>query len=411
MTLADFWDHRPSDYDRLVPSPQDASVVIVGAGLAGLAAAAYLERNGISVTVLEASDHVGGRVYSSSCEDIVIDQGFQVYLENYPEGKRLLSGLLLELSPFAPGLYYDSSKKGRQVILDPRRIPGRYRDTLGQLAELLRPFPTPRRLPRHLAELICDLAPMGLAQDLLLPLLRGITLDRQSNTPDSYLTFVLTQLLRGTASVPARGMGTLPAALAATLVGEVRLGSKVVKLSTARIELEGGEALSPDWIVVAVDPHSLGDLLDDAPRIDMQGVGFRAYLAPERPLGLPCVYTPYLASPIYTVAVMSDIAPTYLPTPADSHLVYVSQKLGMDANTSRAGLADLFGPCVTEWKEVTGFEINRALPTSIASVPIPFAQGIVLAGDYLETPSINGALASGRRAAETILSSLYSRSH
>ena len=40
------------------------TVTIIGAGLAGLSAAYELHRSGWNVTVLEARDRVGGRVYS-----------------------------------------------------------------------------------------------------------------------------------------------------------------------------------------------------------------------------------------------------------------------------------------------------------------------------------------------------------
>ncbi len=42
-----------------------ASVVVVGAGVAGLAAAAALRRRGIAVTLIEAADRVGGRAYTT----------------------------------------------------------------------------------------------------------------------------------------------------------------------------------------------------------------------------------------------------------------------------------------------------------------------------------------------------------
>ena len=56
----------------------EADVAIVGGGRAGLTAAYELERNGISILVLEARDRVGGRVLSRPVGDgIAIDQGGQ----------------------------------------------------------------------------------------------------------------------------------------------------------------------------------------------------------------------------------------------------------------------------------------------------------------------------------------------
>lgn len=52
-------------------------VIIVGAGLAGLAAALELRRYGKTVVVLEAQNRVGGRVFSELRDGIVIDYGAQ----------------------------------------------------------------------------------------------------------------------------------------------------------------------------------------------------------------------------------------------------------------------------------------------------------------------------------------------
>jgi phytoene dehydrogenase-like protein len=37
-------------------------VIVVGAGISGIAAATTLSRNGYTVTLLEAGDYIGGRV-------------------------------------------------------------------------------------------------------------------------------------------------------------------------------------------------------------------------------------------------------------------------------------------------------------------------------------------------------------
>jgi len=60
-------------------------VVIVGAGLAGLRAAQVLEARDLSVLLLDANDHVGGRLASHRRDGFVIDEGFQLINPSYPE--------------------------------------------------------------------------------------------------------------------------------------------------------------------------------------------------------------------------------------------------------------------------------------------------------------------------------------
>lgn len=67
----------------------DAEVIVIGAGISGLAAARRLGEQGLSVRVLEASDGVGGRVRTDFVDGYVLDRGFQVFIEAYPEQKRV----------------------------------------------------------------------------------------------------------------------------------------------------------------------------------------------------------------------------------------------------------------------------------------------------------------------------------
>ena len=68
-------------------------LVVVGAGLAGLACAKVLARAGRRVLVLDAADRVGGRVATDTVAGFRIDRGFQVYLEAYPEVPGVLAAL------------------------------------------------------------------------------------------------------------------------------------------------------------------------------------------------------------------------------------------------------------------------------------------------------------------------------
>lgn len=65
---------------RALPADGEADVIVVGAGVAGLTAAAKLAAAGAKPVVLEASDGVGGRVRTDKVDGFLLDRGFQIFL-------------------------------------------------------------------------------------------------------------------------------------------------------------------------------------------------------------------------------------------------------------------------------------------------------------------------------------------
>jgi monoamine oxidase len=88
---------QPTDSPSATPSMSAVDAIIVGAGAAGLTAAYTLERQGLSVLVLEASDHIGGRVKKDSTWDVDLDLGAEwihVYAGGYGNPNALLSDIV-----------------------------------------------------------------------------------------------------------------------------------------------------------------------------------------------------------------------------------------------------------------------------------------------------------------------------
>ena len=65
-----------------------------------------------------------------------------------------------------------------------------------------------------------------------------------------------------------------------------------------------------------------------------------------------------------------------------------------------------FGSASTEWRHLRSYRIPRALPAYPVGgfgQPVRLAPGLYACGDHRGHPSLNGALASGRHAAEAVL--------
>jgi len=99
-----------------------ADVVVVGAGLAGLACARRLCEDGVDVELREASTAVGGRVRTDVVDGMLLDRGFQVHNTGYPEAQRVLDHAALDLQPFSAGALVRIGDRLHRVG-DPRRLP------------------------------------------------------------------------------------------------------------------------------------------------------------------------------------------------------------------------------------------------------------------------------------------------
>ena len=119
-------------------------VVVVGAGLAGLACAQRLEQFGLRVTVFEARDRVGGRVLTlrDAFDGRYAEAGAEFVPANHTEVRALLRSLRIGLVPWAPQTGHVYRRERRQP--DHRFITARAAADLARFQERvtgLRPAP------------------------------------------------------------------------------------------------------------------------------------------------------------------------------------------------------------------------------------------------------------------------------
>ncbi|HSG79299.1 MAG TPA: NAD(P)/FAD-dependent oxidoreductase [Acidimicrobiia bacterium] len=403
-------------------------VVVVGAGLAGLSCARELNRRGFEVSVLEASDGVGGRVRTDRVDGFQMDRGFQVYLTAYPEGRAALDHEALDLRPFEPGalIWYD----GRlHRVADPFRKPGALWSTLR--APVGSPFDKLRvaRLrsalrkaePSELIEADDDRTTIEALRELhfsdrmidrfFRPLFAGITLDRSLDTSAKVFRFVFAMLSSGDAAVPAAGMGAIPQQLADGLPdGTVRLGATVERVDGGHVGVAGGPEVTARAVVVATEGPAAAALTGiDEPA--SRGVTGLYFAADEAPIADPVLMLDgENKGPMNNVAVMSNVAPEYAPGGRALVAVQALGTGGGAVSLAREELRRWFGLRVDEWELVGEYRIHHAQPDQ--RPPFPGARparlrdGVYVAGDHRTSASINGALRSGRRAAEAVAADL-----
>lgn len=408
------------------------AVVVVGAGLSGLAAARYLTRRGVEVVVLEGSDAVGGRIRTDVVDGYRLDRGFQLYNPAYPEGARVLDHRALDLKPFVAGARIVLQRGGRrrvQRIADPRRKPSWALPSLR--AGIGSPLATARfgayaascairsvsalsRAPDVTSEQALRRAGVDrtLMETVLRPFLSGVFLESELATSRRFLDVVLKSFVRGTPSVPALGMQRIPEQLAAGL--DVRLGHRVAAVSAHGVDVIGGDAHTGEAVIVATDPASAAALVTGVHVPAANSVTtwyYRPSCAPGELADGEAVLVLDGAGrgPLVNTVVMSHAAPDYAPP--GSALVAASALGAADHperdDRVRDHLAWLYGVPTKDWDLIASYPIRYALP----AMPVPFTLqrpvridgGVYVAGDHRDTSSIQGALVSGRRAAQAVL--------
>jgi phytoene dehydrogenase-like protein len=407
-------------------------VLIIGAGLAGLACARRLTQSGLTCTVLEASDGIGGRIRTDRVEGFQLDRGFQVFLTGYPEARETLDYPALNLMPFHPGALIRYA--GRfHVMSDPFRRPQDLVQTLvnpiGSLVDKVRMLRVRQdALHQRLCSKMSDLARPtrevlhayhfsdAMVTRFFRPFLSGVFLERELTTPCWIFELVWGAFCRGATALPRDGMGAIAQQLAAPLPpGAIRLNQTVQDIQGSSVRLESGEQLTGDVLVVATDDATAARLRGEQGTSPSARSSMTLYFdAPAPPQRGPWLMVNGDGDGLVrTVCVLSEAAPSYAPPGRALISVTATEQIDTHADISQAvrlQLRSWFGSQVNEWRHLRTDRIQRALPPldtlspEHRSTSPRVAAGLYLCGDYRGSGTLDGALLSGRKGAEAVLS-------
>ena len=418
-------------------------IIIVGAGLAGLVAARALQQFGHEITIIEASDSVGGRVRSDVVDGFTLDRGFQVLFDAYPAVQRWLQLPALELCAFDPGAVI--CRQGQtSVLTDPLRdLPASWAAIWSNAATPLDKFRLlllSRSLTRwSIAQLwegpdtstLKYLRRQGFSTRMIewffAPFYGGIFLDRSLATSAKCFLFDLKMLAEGRTVIPAKGMGVITQQLASGLAPDqttLRCNMPVVGLvhedrRVVGVRLNDGQALLADAVVLAVPAPIAQQLAGLTLPSEAKGTttiyweGDTA-LTTNRKIWLNANDDAF----VNNACQLSAIAPHYAPT--GRHLLSASV-LGVpeysDDEFYTAAEADLqrmldYDPSAQQaFRQYRRLRIYRIPYAQFAQPPgihptLPANRtsqaGLYLAGEYTEASSIDAAMTSGEKVAKIV---------
>jgi protoporphyrinogen oxidase len=398
----------------------------VGGGLAGLCCARRLERAGADWRLVEAAPELGGRVATDVLDGFRLDRGFQVLLTAYPEARAELDYGKLDLRAFYPGALVRFCGRFHRLA-DPLRRPadglaslfggvGTLADKarIGRLQLQGRRTPVDRLLSGSDRPTLEALRNEGLSEEIISaffrPFLGGIFLDPELETSARMFRFVFSLFGRGDTALPARGMGEIPRQLAEGLPAErIRLGARAAAVDAGSVRLEDGTVLEADGIVVATDGRTAADLGLPVPAPDFRPVTCLYYAADRAPFDGPMlVLDGDGTGPINNLCVPSNVSREYAP---DGRALVSVSVLADDADEDavRSQLREWYGKPARAWSLLRIYRIARALPAQPRGWlepprrPVRLDETRWVAGDHRDDASIQGAMVSGRRAAEDLL--------
>ena len=398
-------------------------IVIIGAGIAGLACAMKLKKNNRNFIIIEQSDRVGGRVGSIKENEYIFDLGFQVYNTEYYKTNSLLNLKELKLKVFKPGASIYNGRRF-EILSDPFRDPSTILETffsgMTTFKDKIKILTLKRALSNYCISedqsedmtTLKYLKSYGFSNKIIngffKPFFSGIFLENQLETSSKFFKNVFSNFNKGYAAVPVNGMQAIPDQMVKNLnPHNLLLGNKVIEAKNPeKIVLENNEIIEAKYMVLTGGSNSL---------VNNHIVEFNSvrtfYFSSRVKVKHPKYINlfPY-DSLINNIAILSSVAENYSPEGNTLFSITI-----IESDLSKSELIDIIQDKLSTYygdeksnyifmKEINIKQATIKQKTGYFDLKIEDKKNILFAGDYTTYGSIEGAVVSGIKTAEKLIS-------
>lgn len=386
----------------------DFDCIIIGAGLAGLSAAktlnSYLNGEPIQTLVIEASDRLGGKVSSDYLDGFTLDRGFQVINPSYLEIRRLQALAGLDFHPVKAG-FIDWQNNHKFRVLD---LVGSSLGNIGEKISFLRFLSSPElsgSFEKYSAKF------PNLYSRFIRNFFTGVYLTEPNEisaqiNQEVTRSFVRSYVTRKLPGLPTGGVQKLASNLSKG-AGAILINEPVRKISRNQIFTDRNRYRFKH-LIVATDYQNAKKFIPKLPTLKFNG-SITYYFSAPKISSEQNLLVVNGNNGLINSGVISNFNPNYAPHGKSliSATFLTSGKTNLKSVQQQ--LSKIWKVPARELDMLKRYQIPRSLPKFSTSKLInsnQISEEIFLAGDYLVAPSQQGAMKSGRLAAEAVIKSL-----
>lgn len=397
-------------------------VAVIGGGISGIITSIGLSENGHEVHLFEKTSSLGGRIKSEEKDGTVYDIGFHVLHTGYSSVGRWIDTDAISHHTMHPSsiLFTPSTQKSK-LVGDVFSAPS----TLLGSATSMSPFNALRLLKWRMRNKKSDdvkdknsRKPIDIGftengfsesfqKEFLKPLFAGITLSEERQESIEFADFIWGVMSKAPIILPKNGMQSVIEQLEKRMENvAINLDCEIQNISATEITIHGEKQIF-DKVVLATEQNTTSQILE----LELEGEerNTRTYIYKTKQN--PIKKLQIMLNSEYDSAT-SPFVHVHSPTAlndTDNHLV-IATLIGTSSKEENWKLADenmakWFPNDFANFEQFTSTFISNALPnSSIEGSPrIPHeVDGLLIAGDHTNHPSLHGAILSAERVIQSI---------